>query len=210
MIPPVYPITDVRLSGLSHLEQVKRLIEGGATFVQLREKHASSREFYEQAVQCIAFARQRGVKIIINDRVDIALMSDADGVHLGQDDKPPKAARGILGAKKIIGYSTHSVEQALEAASLGVDYIAIGPIFETNTKADADPVVGLEGIAAVRAAIGDVPLIAIGGIDETNIAAVLGSGADSVALISAILTEAAGIADATRKFLGSVQILNKV
>ena len=199
MVPQIYPITDARISGLSHLEQVKLLIAGGATCIQLREKYASPREFYEQAVECVAFARVRRVKIIINDRADIALMSEADGVHLGQDDMPPEAARRLLGDGKIIGYSTHSVEQAIEAAKLAVDYIAIGPVFQTDTKTNPDPVVGVEGIAAVRTAIGIVPLVVIGGIDLSNIAAVLDAGADSVAMIGAILTHPLGIEQAMRE-----------
>jgi thiamine-phosphate pyrophosphorylase len=201
LIPSVYPITDTSISGLTHLEQVTRLIDGGATLIQLRGKRASPREFYEQAVECVAFARARRAKIIINDRADIALMSDADGVHLGQDDMPPEAVRRLLGDGKIVGYSTHSVEQAIEAAKLCVDYIAIGPVFQTHTKTDPDPVVGLEGIAAVRAAIGVVPLVAIGGIDLSNIAAVLNAGADSVAMIGAILTHPLGIEQAMREAL---------
>jgi len=201
LVPQIYPITDARISGLSHLEQVKLLIAGGATCIQLREKHTSPREFYEQAVECVAFARARRVKIIINDRADIALMSEADGVHLGQDDMPPEAARRLLGDGKIIGYSTHSVEQAIDAAKLAVDYIAIGPIFQTDTKTDPDPVVGVESIEAVRAAIGIVPLVAIGGIDLSNIAAVLDAGADSVAMIGAIFSHPLGLEQAMREAL---------
>jgi len=199
-LPKVYPITDVRLSGLSHLEQVTRLIDGGATLMQLRDKHAPSREFYEQTAECIAHARSRGVRIIINDRADIALMTDANGVHLGQEDLPPRAAREVLGRGKIIGYSTHSVEQAIAAASLGVDYIAIGPVFETRTKADPDPVIGLEGLSRVRAAIGSLPLVAIGGIDVSNIADILQAGADSAAVISGVL-RGGKIVDEMRRLL---------
>jgi len=198
-LPKVYPITDVRLSGLSHLEQVTRLIDGGATLIQLRDKHAPSREFYAQVAECIAYVRSRSVRIIINDRADIALMTDANGVHLGQEDLPPPAAREVLGRGKIIGYSTHSVEQAIAAASLGVDYIAIGPVFETRTKADPDPVIGLEGLSRVRAAIGSLPLVAIGGIDVSNIADVLRAGADSAAVISSVLR--GKIADEMRRLL---------
>lgn len=193
VLPPVYPITDTRIAGLSHLEQVKRLVDGGATLVQLREKHASPREFYAAAVQCVAYARPSGLKIIINDRVDIALMTNADGVHLGQDDMPPAAARQVLGPDKIIGYSTHSVDQAIAAAASDADYIAIGPVFETRTKTDPDTAVGLDGVTAVRAAIGNVPLVAIGGIDAENISEVLGAGANSAAVISCILAEPARI-----------------
>jgi thiamine-phosphate pyrophosphorylase len=105
-LPKIYPITDVRLSGLSHAEQVKRLIDGGARFIQLREKHASPKDFYESASEALKIARENRVKIVINDRVDIALALKADGVHLGQDDLPPAEARKILGEKAIIGRKT--------------------------------------------------------------------------------------------------------
>src|SRR5215210_4723475 len=125
--PKLYPITDVRLSGLSHAEQVARLGVGGATLVQLREKHLSPREFYDEAEESLGVARKLGMRLIINDRADIALALRADGVHLGQDDLQPEAARRLLGEEAIIGFSTHSLEQAREAARLPVDYIAIGP-----------------------------------------------------------------------------------
>ncbi len=204
-LPSVYPITDTRISGLSHLEQVKRLIDGGATLIQLREKNAPSGEFYEQAFRCVAYARSLDARIIINDRVDIALMCDAHGVHLGQDDMPPHAARRLLGPDKLIGYSTHSVEQAAAATALDVDYIAIGPVFATGTKDDPDPVVGLDGLASVRSVTGSVPLVAIGGINAANIVGVLGSGADSAAVISGILADPAGITAATEDLFGACQ-----
>lgn len=204
-IPPIYPITDTRISGLSHVEQVRQLIEGGATIIQLREKYATPREFYTQAAECLAYARIRGVKIIINDRVDIALMSGADGVHVGQDDIPPQAARKVLGAEKIIGHSTHSVDQAIAAARLGVDYVAIGPIFSTKTKVNADPVVGFVDLAAIRSAISPTPLVAIGGIDMMNIADVLGAGADSTAVIRGILDSPGGIVSAMKCLMTAAQ-----
>jgi len=144
-LPRVYPITDVSISGLSHAEQVALLAGGGATLVQIREKHAPPLQFYEQAKAAMAVARERGVQIIINDRVDVALAVGADGVHLGQDDLPPEAARRLLGDTAVIGYSTHSLSQALEVTKLPVDYIAIGPIFQTSTKENPSPVVGLDG-----------------------------------------------------------------
>src|SRR5919198_2181410 len=133
-LPKLYPITDRRLSGLSHAEQVARLCEGGARLVQLREKHLSPREFYSEAEAALKVARERGAKLIINDRADIALALGADGVHLGQDDMPPEAARALLGRGAIIGYSTHGAEQAAAAARRPVDYVAIGPAFATSSK----------------------------------------------------------------------------
>ena len=188
-LPKIYPITDRRISGLSHVEQVLRLIDGGATLIQLREKFAPAGEFYDAAVESIAYARKRGVKIIINDRVDIALASGADGVHLGQDDLPPEHARKILGVDAIIGFSTHSIQQAVDAIKLPIDYLAIGPIFTTTSKENPDPVVGLDGLRAVRETVGDVPLVAIGGIDRRNAASVIEAGAGAVAVISDLLRE---------------------
>jgi thiamine-phosphate pyrophosphorylase len=197
-LPRVYPLTDVQLSGLSHPEQVQRLSVGGATLVQLREKRMPALEFYEQAKAAVDVAETNKVKLIINDRVDVALAIHAHGVHLGQDDMPPEAARRLLGAEAIIGYSTHTVEQALAALTLPVDYIAIGPIFQTSTKADTSPVLGLDGLRAVRRATGDFPLVAIGGITRANAADVIAAGADSVAVISALLSDPSHISDATK------------
>ena len=185
-LPQVYPITDTQISGLSHAEQVAIFAERGATVVQIREKRATAFEFYEQARAALAIAAERGVHLIINDRVDITLATGATGVHLGQDDLPPEAARRLLGEDAVIGYSTHSVAQALEAARMPIDYLAIGPIFTTSTKENPDPVVGLEGLRAVKAAIADLPLVAIGGITPANAAEVLAAGADSVAMISGL------------------------
>ena len=185
-LPPVYPITDTQISGLSHADQIALFAEGGATLVQLREKRAPALKFYEQAKAALTVANTRGVQLIVNDRVDIALAVGAAGVHLGQDDLPPDVARRLLGDDAVIGYSTHSIAQALEASNLPIDYLAIGPIFGTSTKENPDPVVGLEGLRAVRAATGDLPLVAIGGIAPANFREVFRAGADSVAMISGL------------------------
>jgi thiamine-phosphate pyrophosphorylase len=203
-LPRVYPLTDVQLSGLSHAEQVRLLSLGGAMLVQLREKQMSPKEFYEQAKAAVIVAEQCGVRVIINDRVDVALAVRADGVHLGQDDMPPEAARKLLGSEAIIGYSTHNVEQAIEASKLPIDYLAIGPIFGTATKSDTAPVLGLEGLRAVRQAIGDFPVVAIGGITSSNAHDVIEAGADSVGLISALLARPDGITEATQTLLQSL------
>ena len=201
MFPRVYPITDVELAGVLHEDQVSLLADGGATFVQLREKHLSPAGFYHEAKAALAVARERGVTLIINDRVDIALALQADGVHLGQDDLPPEPARKLLGDDAIIGYSTHNVAQAVAAAALPVDYIAIGPIFETGTKANPDPVIGLDGLRAVRKAVGNIPLVAIGGITAENAKDVIAAGADAVAVISALLAGGpSAITDRYRSF----------
>ncbi|MBK7391910.1 MAG: thiamine phosphate synthase [Chloracidobacterium sp.] len=200
VLPKIYPITDTRISGLSHLEQVKRSVAGGATLIQLREKHLSPAEFCEDASAAIAYARERSVKIIINDRVDIAAAYNANGVHLGQDDLPLSEARKILGDGAIIGFSTHTLEQVREALRLPVDYIAYGPIFDTRTKQDPDATVGLSPLMKVREIIGNRPLVAIGGIDGDNYRSVLAAGADSVAIISAILSDPDQIEAKMRSF----------
>jgi len=199
--PKLYPITDVLLSGLSHAEQVVRLSEGGATLIQLREKNLAPDEFQRQAAEALREARKRGIRIIINDRVDLALALKADGVHLGQDDLPPEAARRILGDQAIIGFSTHNVEQARHAANLPIDYLAIGPIFTTSSKVRADPLVGLTNLRKVRRAIGEIPLIAIGGITAENAAQVLAAGVDAVAVISAVVADPAAISRRTEQLL---------
>ncbi|MDT5157512.1 MAG: thiamine-phosphate pyrophosphorylase [Acidobacteriota bacterium] len=205
-LPRLYPITDRLLSGLSHAEQVARLSEGGARLVQLREKHLSPREFYSEAEEALKVARARGVRLVINDRADIALALGADGVHLGQDDMPPLAARALLGDKAIIGFSTHSVEQAVGASRLPIDYVAIGPVFATSSKDNPDAVVGLEGVRGVREVLGPIPLVAIGGVTRERARAVLEAGADSVAVLSALLPslDPAEITRRTRFFLAEL------
>ena len=203
-LPRVYPITDTRISGLSHAEQVARFADGGATVVQLRDKHASPSQFYEQAKAALEVANQGGMQLIINDRVDIALAIGAPGVHLGQDDLPPEAARRLLGDAAVIGYSTHSLSQLLAATELPVDYLAIGPIFPTATKENPDPVVGWAGLRGCREAIGDRLLVAVGGISATNAFEVIAAGADSVALISGLLADPQRISENFRSLLASL------
>ena len=204
-LPRVYALTDVLLSGLSHAEQVELLSEGGASLVQLREKQMPALEFFEEATKAVAVARRCGVRLIINDRVDIALAVGAAGVHLGQDDMPPDAARKLLGPDAIVGYSTHNVEQALRGSKLPIDYLAIGPIFQTSTKTDTSPVLGLDGLRAVRQAIGPLPLVAIGGITHANARAVIEAGADSIAVISTLLSDPNVITAATLELVHDLQ-----
>lgn len=203
-LPRVYPLTDARLSGLSHADQVAQLTLGGASLIQLREKQLSPAALFTEARAAFAVAEKAGARLIINDRADIALAVGAHGVHLGQDDLPPEAARRLLGREAVIGFSTHSVEQARKALAEPVDYIAIGPIFGTATKTDTFPVVGLEGVRAVRRVVGDLPLVAIGGISHTNAHEVIEAGADCVAVISALLAEPKDIANATRALIHSL------
>jgi thiamine-phosphate pyrophosphorylase len=203
-LPRIYPLTDVQLSGLSHADQVELLSLGGATLIQLRDKQLPALQLYQQARAAVAVAEKRGVQLIINDRVDVALATSAHGVHLGQDDVPPEAARRLLGDDTIIGYSTHSAAQAQKALTSPIDYIAIGPIFTTATKTDTAPMLGLDGLRAVREAIGNVQLVAIGGISHANAREVIEAGADSVAVISALLSNPNQIAEATRALIHSL------
>lgn len=198
-LPKIYPLTDTRLSGLTHAEQVSALIEGGARFIQIREKSAPSDEFYNSVVECLEVAKATDSIIIVNDRVDIAMASGAHGVHLGQSDLPPAEARKLLGEEKIIGISTHSVEQVKQAAKMPVDYIAFGPIWPTSTKENPDPVVGLDALREIKSLLGDVQLVAIGGITESNLAATFAAGADSAAIIGDLFRESEKLASRYRK-----------
>ncbi|MCA1636016.1 MAG: thiamine phosphate synthase [Acidobacteria bacterium] len=208
-LPKLYAITDARLSGLSHGEQVARLCEGGASLIQLREKHLSPREFYREAVEALRVAREWGAQLVINDRVDIALAVGADGVHLGQDDLRPRAARALLGDNRIIGFSTHNLGQAAEAAQMRLTYVAFGPVFDTSSKERPAAVVGLEGLRRARETVGaKIPLVAIGGITPENARAVLGAGADSLAVIGALLSprgDPAAITRRTREFIALME-----
>lgn len=189
----VYPITDVRISGLPHADQVARLIQGGAKLIQLREKYLAPRDFFLQAEAAIKVARVHNARIIINDRVDLALALKADGVHLGQDDLPVEAARAILGENALIGYSTHNLAQALGARTLPIDYLAVGPLYRTSSKDDSEPTVGLEALREIRDLVPDLPLVAIGGITAENMQTTLRAGASCVAVISAVLGNPEGI-----------------
>lgn len=185
-LPKVYPIADDTAYGVSIAEQVRILAKAGAELIQIRAKNLSDREFYEAAIVAAAVAHKSGCKLIVNDRIDVAELAGADGVHLGQFDLPPSVARQLLGPAAIIGFSTHSLEQLNEGLTLPVDYLAYGPIFPTSSKTDPDPIVGLDTLRDARARIGDLPLVAIGGIGPDTIAGVLEAGADSAAMISRI------------------------
>jgi thiamine-phosphate pyrophosphorylase len=200
-LPKVYPITDTQLSGLSHADQVARLIEGGATLIQLRDKHAAPRDFYREAAAALQVARDHHARLIINDRVDIALAIKADGVHLGQTDIPPAVARQLLGPSAIIGFSTHNPTQAKLAGALPVDYLAFGPIFQTSTKENPDPITGLLTLRELAEAKGSMPLVAIGGITSANAVQVLKAGANAVSLIAGLVADPTRIAENMNKLL---------
>ena len=197
-------ITDRELRrGLSHVDIAAQAVEGGASMIQLRDKVAGPRQLLREARQIAQLCRERGVCFIVNDRLDLALAVDADGVHLGQDDLPPRNARALLGASRNLGVSTHSLEQALRAAEQGADYVGIGPIFATATKATGYEPVGCDTIRQLRARI-DIPIVAIGGIKLSNVGEVIQSGAAGVAVISEIV----GVDDitaATRAFMTAIE-----
>jgi len=183
-LPPVYPITDKRLSGLSsHFQILRELVRGGATLVQIRDKGTPLDELLTDLRRCVDFARERGVTLIVNDRCDLALCCGAHGVHLGQDDLPAEAARALMGRGRIIGLSTHNLRQVHASAPLAIDYIGYGPVYATSTKEAASPVVG---VRRLRAACGAAvwPVVAIGGIKAGRIREVLDAGATSAAVIS--------------------------
>ena len=183
----LYLVTDSTLSlGRPIEDVVDAAVKGGVTVVQLREKTADTLDFYNLAVRLKKALAGTGVPLIINDRIDIALAVDADGVHIGQSDMPYEVARRLLGPNKIIGLSCDNDEQLLAANSLDVDYVAV-QAFGTMTKLDADHPVGSEGVARSRA-LAKHPLVAIGGIHLNNAAEVSAAGADGIAVVSEIMS----------------------
>lgn len=182
--PTLYIITDENLLKNNLIEAVKEAIEGGADIVQYRAKKKETKEMYEEAQQLKKICDYYKKPLIINDRIDIALAVDADGVHVGQDDMPVEVARKLIGFNKILGLSTKTLEQVEEANKLPVDYIGFGSIFQTTTKEDV-VLAGVENLKkAVKLSL--VPVVAIGGITEKNIEKVLESGCENVAVVSAI------------------------
>jgi len=198
-LPPLYAIVDPLDTGRTPTELAAALLAGGAMLLQLRLKDASSGALLESAHAIRALTRQHGARFIVNDRPDIARAATADGVHLGQDDIPVAAARRVLGPGPLIGISTHEVAQAEAAAASGADYVGVGPIYATQSKEGALLPRGIALVRAVRAAVA-VPLVAIGGITADTARAVRDAGADSVAMIGA-LVRAPDVADAVRTVL---------
>lgn len=199
-LPPIYPITDKKIARkATHLDILKELARGGAQIVQIRDKDTPAADLLRDLLRCVEFAETQGITLIVNDRCDLVLSSNAAGVHLGQQDLPPDAARAILGSKRIIGFSTHSIPQVQKACRLPVHYLGFGPVYATSTKTDAPPPAGLRRLArACRAA--PIPVVAIGGIGLDQVPAVLSAGAASAAVISALLS-AKDIARQMERFL---------
>ncbi len=201
-LPHLYGITYHEKSlGRSNIEVVKEMIESGIKLIQYREKKLSLKAMFNECKVIRSLTTDAGVCFIINDHIDIAILVDADGVHIGQDDLNIRDVRTLLGDKKIIGLSTHSPEQALKAVNEGADYIGVGPIFETKTKVNVCDPVGYSYLEWVSQNI-KIPFVAIGGIKEHNLKEILNRGAKSVALVSEITNNP--------NIPGKVNILNKI
>ncbi len=188
-LPRIYPILDVETlarRAFPVMAAAEAMLEGGAGILQFRFKGNYTRAIFEQA-QCVREAcRSAGAVFIVDDRADFAAALDA-GVHVGQDDLPPRDARRIVGPDRILGFSTHNPRQFSAALCEPIDYIAFGPVFPTRSKSNPDPLVGLDGVRIVCGDAGDVPLVAIGGIKRENASDVLAAGAASVAVINDLL-----------------------
>jgi thiamine-phosphate pyrophosphorylase len=186
-LPPIYPITDKKLSGRpTHLSILKELARGGARLVQIRDKDTPVADLLADLRRCVEFASKHDVRILVNDRCDLVLSSGAAGVHLGQQDLPPAAARTLLGPDRVIGYSTHSMREVEKSLDAPVDYIGFGPVFATTTKANPSRVVGLTRLKRVcHSSLR--PVVAIGGIGLAQVRAVLDAGAASAAVISGLM-----------------------
>ena len=193
-LPRLYAIVDAGsfLKTEDLVSFAKELIAGGCTVLQYRNKSGDAGEMLEQARElrrrCRTGVSDPHVRLIMNDRADLCLVAEFDGVHVGQDDLSPESVRRIIGPDRWLGVSTHSPEQLQEADLTSADYLAIGPVFSTSSKDRPDPVVGLEGVRRARG-LTRKPLVAIGGITRANAASVIEAGADSVAVISDLLRE---------------------
>lgn len=183
----VYLVTDRDiLGGRDLFTAVEEALKGGVTLLQLREKTASSRDFYQLAVRMKELAAAYRVPLIINDRLDIALAADADGLHVGQDDLPLDVVRRVLGPEKILGYSVATVTEAIYGEQKGADYLGAGPVYSTGSKADAGSPIGIDSLKLIKQSI-SIPVVGIGGIGNTNVMAVKETGVDGISVISAVM-----------------------
>ena len=184
----LYVLTDVTLvPGRAHADIVRAALAGGADAVQIRDKATTAQNLSRVVAECHPLARKFGAALFVNDRVDVALVTGADGAHVGPEDLPARAARKLLKAPALLGVSAGTLDEAKKAARDGADYIGVGPIFGSRTKADAGPALGIEPLRAIVAAV-SIPVVAIGGIDHENVAAVAGTGAAGAAVIAAVVT----------------------
>jgi len=200
-LPRLYAILDASYFSDSQIlfSTAEELLAGGVTLLQYRNKSGNAREMLEQARELKR--RLDGTKLIMNDRADLCLAAGFDGVHVGQEDLSPEGARKVVGTILWLGVSTHNPEQIEEADKTPADYIAIGPVFSTSSKANPDPVVGLEGVRQARS-LTRKPLVAIGGINRANCRSVIEAGADSVAVISDLMREPRKSAEDFLRILG--------
>jgi thiamine-phosphate pyrophosphorylase len=203
VLPRLYVILDAALITSSEKDCAGSLAEAGVRLLQYRNKSAPARQYLESARKLTEMLQPYGVSFFVNDRPDVAFLAGAIGVHVGQDDVDVEQARRVLGSDKLIGISTHNLEQFERAAASSADYIAVGPVFNTSTKANPDPVVGLDFVRKVRTQT-NKPIVAIGGITLERAAAVIEAGADSVAVISGILS-APNPADKARQYLETLE-----
>ncbi|MDK2911404.1 MAG: thiamine-phosphate pyrophosphorylase [Methanolobus sp.] len=180
-----YLVTDSGLSKKGTLSDVRNAVEAGCRIVQYREKDKSTKEMVEEAFLIKEACRGKAI-FLVNDRIDVAMAVDADGVHIGQDDMPIRLARQLLGGDKIIGLTVHDLREALQAEREGADYVGLSPIFGTSTKKDAGEGIGPEWIREVKDAL-SIPVVAIGGINRENCVSVIQGGADSLVAISAVV-----------------------
>jgi len=201
-LPRLYAIVDPLDTGRDPVVLADAMLAGGARLVQLRLKDTPGRVVHDVAGTIAVHARAAGARLLVNDRPDVAAAVRADGVHLGQTDLPVAVARRILGPGRLVGVSTHDLDEARAAIAAGADYLGVGPIYPTTSKAGALPARGLALVAAVRP-LTAAPLVAIGGIDATTARAVLDAGADAVAMIGA-LVRAPDVAAATRALLAAL------
>jgi thiamine-phosphate pyrophosphorylase len=204
----LYLISDRKVMKGPLVEAVSLALAGGVRAVQLREKDLLIRELLALAQELRALTRQFDAKLFINDRVDVAMAVDADGVHLGTRSMPPSAVRKIIGKRRFIGVSTHSLDEARSAAYQGADFITFGPIYETPAKIHYGPPVGIDAIKYVKESI-NIPVFAIGGIASGNLAPILKAGANGVAMISAILA-AKDIRKAAKHVIDSISLVEKI
>jgi thiamine-phosphate pyrophosphorylase len=186
VLPRLYVILDAALLKSSPQDCAQELVTAGVRLLQYRDKTASARKLLETSRELASSLKSSGTALLVNDRADVAALAGAQGVHVGQGDLDVAQVRGIVGEETWVGVSTHTVEQFRRAAATSADYVAVGPIFATSSKANPDPVVGVELIQEVRA-LTDKPIVAIGGITVERAKSVIDAGADSVAVISDIL-----------------------
>lgn len=203
VFPPLYAIMDATLLRTSELAFAERLAGSGVGLIQYRNKSASTRNLFESSRRLSEFLTPQGVRFIVNDRADIALLAGAGGVHVGQEDLGVEEARAICGAQRWVGVSTHTLAQVEAAAKTSADYIAVGPVFATGTKRNSDPVVGVEFLRRARQAT-QKPLVAIGGITAERAAQLFEAGADSVAVISDLLA-AEDLATRVREYFAAAE-----